>query len=514
MTTPASGQRRAAYFRTTFTVPPDNGPLVRPVVRCLIDDGAYVYIDGELVAAVNMPDTTPPNRDTYATQNAANATDTEDELRLLELSLPDGSPTGAAPADAALAENSRIVKQLLGLSVGEHTLAVSLRSNSQTSSDLAMAIELSAEVGCIIVADASNVVRSDAGTPANPSDDTFSFDVVVTGTGGGASWSSPVPGGTSRAYDVPVTLGPFPVSQSPVTVTLTAAADPACTTEVTATAPTASISATATSSPATSVAPSIRTTTPSPLWSRWIRSSPRPPGRARARRPSSRVPGHPAPVSMAFRRASDPMRSPPDPSRWGSWIAMIPDCPRRSPWPRPPSSAASPSGARRPTCPRTGRCRRQWASNGATPPTLTMSNPGDDEWHEFRSEVLDLSAIGSLGLFRGVRCTRDQHRQQLRRPRGLPGAAPPDRRRRAGIDRPLGRLRHQCGRDAERHRLGSLRSRPRRIQPLQEPESVALHNLIPLAALVPAAADSVQLVIEGKGLSNSEYFDVRPDHLQ
>ena len=244
LTTPASGQRRAIYFRTTFSVPEDGGAFVLPVIRYLFDDGGYIYLDGELVAVANMPNTTPPNRDTYATVNAAGTTASETDLRTIDLSLPDGSVTGEAPGDITIAPNARVVKQVLGLAPGEHTLAVSLRSNSQTSSDNVMALELSAEVGCFITVAGSNPVRSDAGTPMDASDDTFTFDATVSAVGGGASWSSDAPGGTGGAYDVPVTLGPFPVSQSPVTVTVTAVSDPDCTAQVTAVAPVGAITAT------------------------------------------------------------------------------------------------------------------------------------------------------------------------------------------------------------------------------------------------------------------------------
>ncbi|MEL6636985.1 MAG: gliding motility-associated C-terminal domain-containing protein [Bacteroidota bacterium] len=82
---------------------------------------------------------------------------------------------------------------------------------------------------CAIDATISNVVCSDNGTPLDPSDDTFTVDYLVTGTGTGAGWTSDDPNGTSGSYGVVTTAGPFPASLPLLTVTVTDLADPGCT---------------------------------------------------------------------------------------------------------------------------------------------------------------------------------------------------------------------------------------------------------------------------------------------
>ncbi|HEX2747219.1 MAG TPA: hypothetical protein VHM91_04400, partial [Verrucomicrobiales bacterium] len=87
---PLSGFRYASYVRTTFTIPNDGKTYTKPVLNYLIDDGGFVYLDGELILAVNM---NPGVADTYL-EPAANATDTENQLRSADLTLAAGSPTG------------------------------------------------------------------------------------------------------------------------------------------------------------------------------------------------------------------------------------------------------------------------------------------------------------------------------------------------------------------------------------------------------------------------------------
>ena len=241
---PVSGARRAAYFRTTFEVTGTDA-LVKPSIRMLMDDGCYIYVDGVLTAAVNLPVT---GNDVYATVNAVNATNTETQLVTLDLS--------AAPNPAA---NTRVINQLLSLEPGTHTLAISARSNSQTSSDMVMGLELSARVGGIISALASNVVRDEAGTPDVPGDDTFSFQAVVSQRNiPGGSWNADTAATnttTSGTYDSVVSYGPFPVA-SAKTIVFTDSGDNSVTTSLTVSTPPYVHKVTATNSPKITFTPS------------------------------------------------------------------------------------------------------------------------------------------------------------------------------------------------------------------------------------------------------------------
>ena len=58
----------------------------------------------------------------------------------------------------------------------------------------------------------SNVVCDDNGTPTDPSDDQFTFDLVVTGTAVSNGWTATDGNGTMGAYGEMVTFGPYPIS--------------------------------------------------------------------------------------------------------------------------------------------------------------------------------------------------------------------------------------------------------------------------------------------------------------
>ena len=86
---------------------------------------------------------------------------------------------------------------------------------------------------CYLVANATNIQRNDNGTPL-ASDDTFTFQVTVTGQLLGANFtSSPAPTpGNPGSYNAAVAFGPFPVSAGTANVTFTDSADPNCQTSV------------------------------------------------------------------------------------------------------------------------------------------------------------------------------------------------------------------------------------------------------------------------------------------
>ncbi len=225
LSTPDSTFRYASYYRTTFTVPA--GGLIEPTFRMVCDDGCYVYLDGALIATVNIADGVA---DTY-TSLAADATNTELEFAFHLRNT--GLQPGGSPGDV------RILTAVPSLTAGSHTLAVSVHNNAATSSDMGLLLELSAlpPATTTIHAVASDAVRDFKGTPLDASDDEFSFKVTVTGNNTGATWSSDNPVRTG-AYGVPVTMGPYPAG-FPAFVTFTTAASPSAQTSITVDAPSA-----------------------------------------------------------------------------------------------------------------------------------------------------------------------------------------------------------------------------------------------------------------------------------
>jgi len=105
---------------------------------------------------------------------------------------------------------------------------------------------------CALVCDitpepASNIVCDDADTPFDPSDDTYTFDILVNGSntdGAATNTFNDDQGNTGIAYGTTVSYGPFPISGGNITVNFTDADESSCTGMMMATAP-------ATCSPAT-----------------------------------------------------------------------------------------------------------------------------------------------------------------------------------------------------------------------------------------------------------------------
>ncbi len=209
LTAPASGARNAAYFRTTFTLAQ---PFVRPRLRGVFDDGALVYLDGELVARINQTtaegwgtlasDTTATNNETGA--SAGNETVTQ----TLALYTANGAVDGILKADCT------IMKLVPNLAAGTHTIAISLRSNALTSSDLGFSFEVYGDDSAIS-ATAGAGVRDAQGT-ADLIDDTFTVPVTVSKIGSpSTSWTSD---GTvaSGNYDTPYNFGPYSAANTPL----------------------------------------------------------------------------------------------------------------------------------------------------------------------------------------------------------------------------------------------------------------------------------------------------------
>jgi uncharacterized repeat protein (TIGR01451 family) len=89
---------------------------------------------------------------------------------------------------------------------------------------------------CDITAQAINILCDDNGTPANPNDDTYTFDVVVTGLNTGSNgWTD---GTNNGSYGIAEGYGPFSISDNPViTLNIQDVDDPACTDQLVVNAP-------------------------------------------------------------------------------------------------------------------------------------------------------------------------------------------------------------------------------------------------------------------------------------
>jgi len=85
----------------------------------------------------------------------------------------------------------------------------------------------------------NNILCDDNGTGTDNSDDTFTFEVTVTGQGSGNSWIANDPNNTTGAYNQVVIFGPYPIISGDISFTISDILDSACGTDVTAAAPSA-----------------------------------------------------------------------------------------------------------------------------------------------------------------------------------------------------------------------------------------------------------------------------------
>jgi uncharacterized repeat protein (TIGR01451 family) len=90
---------------------------------------------------------------------------------------------------------------------------------------------------CAITAEAVNVQCDDNGTPTNPMDDTYTFDVIVTAVNSaGNGWTDG--NGNGGAYGTLVSYGPFSIMDVPnVFLSIQDVDDASCTTDLSVTAP-------------------------------------------------------------------------------------------------------------------------------------------------------------------------------------------------------------------------------------------------------------------------------------
>lgn len=87
---------------------------------------------------------------------------------------------------------------------------------------------------CLIETEVSNVLCNDNGTPSDPTDDTYTFDLVAQGFNAGTGWTTTAASGT---YGQSVSFGPFLISGGATQLTLVDTGDSGCTAAVIVQAP-------------------------------------------------------------------------------------------------------------------------------------------------------------------------------------------------------------------------------------------------------------------------------------
>ena len=119
--------------------------------------------------------------------------------------------------------------------MGDFTIIFTDDDDNGCTTSLDIEAPMTCSDQCEISADLSNIVCDDNGTPSDPADDTFTFDVIISGSNTATSWTDNL--GNSGAYDQTITLGPFDISNGDFTIIFTDDDDNGCTTSLDIVAP-------------------------------------------------------------------------------------------------------------------------------------------------------------------------------------------------------------------------------------------------------------------------------------
>jgi len=113
---------------------------------------------------------------------------------------------------------------------GTYTVSMILEDGDCTAAEVSQEVNvIVCDVDCeILTADVTNIVCDNAGTPSDDSDDTFTFNLEVTGNNTGAGWTSDLTGTPGGAYGTPVSMGPFPITGGTFSFTVTDDDDNTC----------------------------------------------------------------------------------------------------------------------------------------------------------------------------------------------------------------------------------------------------------------------------------------------
>ncbi|MFT7121390.1 MAG: gliding motility-associated-like protein, partial [Neolewinella sp.] len=120
------------------------------------------------------------------------------------------------------------------ISEGSQTLSIQDVGNTECSEDILVLAPGTCSPTCAISAVTSNVLCNDEGTN-DPSDDTFTFEVVVTGENTGPTWIAS--NGNTGTYNISTTFGPFLISSGDVALGFQDEENPGCITQIFAQAP-------------------------------------------------------------------------------------------------------------------------------------------------------------------------------------------------------------------------------------------------------------------------------------
>lgn len=164
-----------------------------------------------------------PSDDTFTFEVTINATNASNGWMANDVAQTTGTygqPTQFGPYPiSGGAVNLQIQDQFFG---GECSIPVSVNAPATCSDQ------------CLIETEVTNLLCNDNGTLSDPDDDTYTFDLTVTGFNTGESWSA---GNVSAAYGQTVSFGPVNISEGATNLTIVDVEDGGCKAEVIVQAP-------------------------------------------------------------------------------------------------------------------------------------------------------------------------------------------------------------------------------------------------------------------------------------
>ncbi len=168
-------------------------------------------------------------------------TDPDDDIFTFDVQVT-GSNTGDSwessdPNNNTGSYNAIVNFGTYPISGGDLNFTINDIDNTDCSTDVFVAAPATCSNQCDISAEVTNIICDDNGTPSNPDDDTFTFDVQVTGSNTGNSWVSTDPNNNAGLYNTTVNFGNYPINGGDLSFTISDISDSGCSTDVFVAAP-------------------------------------------------------------------------------------------------------------------------------------------------------------------------------------------------------------------------------------------------------------------------------------
>ncbi len=168
-------------------------------------------------------------------------TDPSDDTFSFELEI-NGSNTAVAwtsndPNGTSGAYGQIVLMGPYSIASGALTFTVTDQDDNTCISNINVVPPSTCSNDCSINSQISNINCNDNGTPTDASDDIFFFDIVISGSNNGSTWTANDPNTTSGSYDQTISFGPYAISDGDLSFQVTDALDPLCTTTISVGAP-------------------------------------------------------------------------------------------------------------------------------------------------------------------------------------------------------------------------------------------------------------------------------------